>query len=150
MPAFDPWNDAELLGRHLARADAELLVVIGAEGWCGKCKRLRPAFEALCYAGMPSHVGWLWLDLEDHHEFLGEFIPPDLPLLLRWRKGLCVQAAVVEDIALDTAAGERVKLRPLAIEGTRLRDPHQDELAELPALWTEFVSESWAEGAARS
>ncbi|SFR79643.1 hypothetical protein SAMN05428960_1824 [Mitsuaria sp. PDC51] len=146
MPAFDPWNDAELLGRHLAREDAELLVVIGAEGWCEKCKRLRPAFETLCQAGMPSQVAWMWLDLEDHHEFLGEFIPPDLPLLLRWRKGFCVQAAVVEDIALDAAPNERVKLRPMHIEGTGVSDPNQGEAVELPALWGEFVAETWAEG----
>jgi hypothetical protein len=31
--------------------------------------------------------------------FLAGFIRPDLPLLLRWRAGACVQAAVVDDIA---------------------------------------------------
>lgn len=147
MPTFDPWNDAEKLGRHLAQKDSELLVVIGAEGWCEKCKRLRPALEAMCRASMPAQVSWLWLDLEDHHEFLGEFIPPDLPLLLRWRLGACVQAAIVEDIDLAAPPAERVKLQPLVIEGTQVRDPHQGGLMELPRLWSEFASTSWASGA---
>ncbi|RZI57109.1 MAG: hypothetical protein EOP37_21730 [Rubrivivax sp.] len=144
MPTFDPWNDAEKLGRQLAQTDSELLVVIGAEGWCEKCRRLRPAFEAMCHTSMPAHVAWFWLDLEDHHEFLGEFVPPDLPLLLRWRQGVCVQAAIVEGIDLGAPQAERVKLQSLVIQGTQVRDPHEGGLIELPRLWTEFATMSWA------
>lgn len=144
MPTFDPWNDAESLGRQLSRADAELLVVIGAEGWCEKCKRLKSAFDSLCQSGMPAYVAWMWLDLEDHHEFLGEFIPPDLPLLLRWRKGVCIQAAVIEGIAFDVAAQERVRMQPLILDGDRLLNPHQREWLEVPNLWDEFGAQTWA------
>lgn len=146
MPTFDPWNDAQALARQLARSDAELLVIIGAEAWCPKCLRLRPLFDALCADAMPTQVAWMWLDLEDHAEFLNGFIPPDLPLLLRWRQGVCVQAAIVEDIDLDAPPAERVSLKPLAIEGSQVRDPHQGELTELPRLWVEFASTSWAAG----
>lgn len=123
----------------------ELLVVLGAESWCSKCQRLRPAFEALA-VGMPEHVVPMWLDLEDHAEFLNGFIPPDLPLLLRWRQGVCVQAAIVEDIDLAAPPAERVSLKPLVIEGSQVRDPLQGELTELPRLWVEFASTSWAAG----
>jgi hypothetical protein len=145
MSALDPWLDAAALARRLRESGSELLVVLGAEGWCSKCQRLRPAFDVLV-VGMPDHVLPMWLDLEDHAEFLGGFIPPDLPLLLRWRQGICVQAAVVEDIDLAATPAERVSLKPLVIEGSRVRDPHQGELVELPELWSEFVSESWAAG----
>ncbi len=142
MPSFDSWNDAQALAQHLQRPDAELLVVIGAEGWCEKCRRLKPAFEALCASAMPEQVAWMWLDLEDHSDFLDGFIPPDLPLLLRWRAGVCVQAAVVEDIALDGLLAPRVRLKPLVdAEGS---DPAEDGPPDLPDLWAEFGNVAWA------
>ena len=122
------------------------MIVIGAEAWCQKCQRLRPAFDALCKSAMPSHVAWLWLDLEEHADFLSGFIPPDLPLLLRWRDGMCTQAAVVVDIDPSATPSDRVRLNPLSIEGSQLRDPHQGAMIELPSLWTEFVSTTWAMG----
>jgi thiol-disulfide isomerase/thioredoxin len=143
MTLRDPWNDAQAIAQRLRQIGTELLVVVGAEAWCDKCRRLRPAFERLS-AELPDHVLPMWLDLEDHAEFLGGFIPPDLPLLLRWRQGICMQAAVVEDIDLAATPAERVSLKPLVIEGSRVRDPHQGELVELPELWTEFAARSWA------
>jgi len=122
------------------------MIVIGAEAWCQKCQRLRPAFEAVCKVTVPPHVAWLWLDLEEHADFLSGFIPPDLPLLLRWRDGLCVQAAVVVNIDPDAAPFDRVRLNPLSIEGAQLRDPHQGALIELPQLWSEFAVADWAKG----
>jgi hypothetical protein len=144
MPAFDPWNEAQGLAQHLQRPDAELLVVIGAEAWCEKCRRLKPAFEALCASAMPDHAAWMWLDLEDHSDFLAGFIPPDLPLLLRWRQGVCVQVAVVENIAVDSPVAQRVRLKPLVDEVTA--NPIESDLRELPALWSEFGRAAWARG----
>lgn len=143
MPAFDPWSDAQALARHLQRPDAELLVVIGADGWCGKCRRLKPLFESLCTSSMPDQAAWIWLDLEDHDDFLGSFVPPDLPLLLRWRAGVCVQAAVVEDITVEGPLAPRVRMRPLLDEETG--DLFEGDRQELPSLWSEFARASaWA------
>ena len=144
MPTFDPWTDARALAGHLRGTGAELMVVIGAEAWCKKCERLRTAFDALCAAATPPHVAWLWLDLEEHGDFLSVFVPPDLPLLLRWKGGQCIQAAVVNDIDPSVSPFDRVRLSPLAIESTRVRDPHQGEMVELPRLWTEFTAATWA------
>jgi hypothetical protein len=142
MPAFDPWSDAQGLARHLQRPDAELLVVIGAEAWCEKCRRLKPLFEALCASAMPVQAAWMWLDLEDHSDFLAGFIPPDLPLLLRWRAGVCVQVAVVEDIAVEGPLAPRVRMRPLVDEETA--DLFEGDPLELPSLWSEFARVAWA------
>lgn len=138
MPTFDPWNDAQALAHHLAQPTAELLVVIGAESWCQKCKRLKPAFDTLCNQSMPAQVAWMWLDLEDHADFLDGFIPPDLPLLMRWRAGQCVQVAVVEDIQPELPPAERVRLRTLPSDGP-------DDVAP-PDLWESLKAVGWATG----
>ena len=136
---LDPWADASFISQHLRQPGAELLVVLGAEAWCPKCKRLRPAFEQMCQV-LPAHILWLWLDLEDHAEFLGNFIPPNLPLLLRWRAGQCVQAAVLQDI--DVAASDLaqcVRMQPLTLQGEHLVDAADEFLLPLPALWQQLA-----------
>ena len=144
-PGLDPWQDAAEIGRHLCRSGAELLVVIGAEAWCARCRRLRSRFEALCRAGMPPHVLWLWLDLEDHAGFIGNFLPPDLPLLLRWRAGQCVQAALVQDIDLAAIPPQpRVCLQELTLAGESLVDPNENTLLTLPPLWEMLSRGDWA------
>ncbi len=131
--ALDPWNDAQALATRLARPQAELLVALGAESWCQKCAALRPAFEALCAQQAHADLSWLWLDLEDHAEFLGDFVPEDLPLLLRWRQGRLQQVAVLEAIDPTPAPGalpERLRELPIS--------------AELPDLWAAFSARNWA------
>ena len=141
-PKLDLWNeaDAQAVAQHLSRPDAELLVVLGAAAWCTKCQRLHPAFEQLSQ-GLPPTVLPLWLDLEEHAEFIGDFIPPDLPLLLRWRRGHCIQAAVLQDIQPGASnPGERVRMQALEIDGDCLRDPHDEAMLKLPPLWKTLAS----------
>lgn len=78
---LDPWRDAETIAYRLGRTGSRLVVVLGAEAWCQKCRDLRPAFDRLAAQSHEADL-WLWLDLEDHAEFLGEHIPEDLPMLL--------------------------------------------------------------------
>jgi thiol-disulfide isomerase/thioredoxin len=134
---FNPWDHAQEIAHRLARPDAEFLTVVGAAGWCKRCQSLRPKFETLS-KDLPSHIVPLWLDLEEHAEFLDDFIPPDLPLLLRWRQGRCIQAAIIEGIS-DAPGASRVDLRTLAFEGTKLLDPNVGQSLELPALWEKFA-----------
>ncbi len=128
--ALDPWTDAQALAQRLRVPGAELLVALGAEAWCDKCKTLRPLFEQLCAAQAPAQVTWLWLDLEEHAEFLGDFVPEDLPLLLRWRAGQLIQAAVLE--AIDPTAQPFERLRDLPLP------------ADAPPLWAAFAQADWA------
>jgi hypothetical protein len=69
----------------------------------------------------------LWLDLEDHAEFIVDYIPEDLPLLLRYCAGHIVQAAVIEDVAAHTL---------------KLRDVPKPDIK--PTLWTVFLAQNWA------
>lgn len=132
---LDPWADSYAIAQWLCQPDAELLVVIGATGWCQKCQRLHPHFEQLA-AALPEQVLPLWLDLEDHAEFLGDFVPPDLPLLLRWCAGQCVQAAVLQDIdPIAVEPAQRVRMQPLMVRGEHLVDATDEFLMPLPALW---------------
>lgn len=136
---LNPWDHAEEISRRLAQPDAEFLTVIGASGWCTRCRDLQPRFEALS-RDLPGHVLPLWLDLEEHADFLGDFIPPDLPLLLRWKRGECVQAAIVEAIESNGSTQDQVRLRPLEFQGMRLLDPNQGSTVDLPPLWSEFAA----------
>lgn len=127
---LDPWDDAQMIAGRLAQPGAELLVVLGAEAWCQRCKGMRPGFEALRAAHAPAHAVWLWLDLEDHAEFLGDFLPEDLPMLLRWQAGVCVQAAVLESINLATTP---------AVRSREVELP-----AAPPEIWAALTQKGWA------
>jgi hypothetical protein len=132
---LDPWDDADTIARRLQVMGAELLVVIGAEAWCSKCARLRPLFDAAQAAQPAAHGVWMWLDLEDHAEFLGGFVPDDLPLLLRWRDGVCVQAALVLDVDAEADAATMAQgllPRSLAIP------------TDVPDLWAGFARGDWS------
>ena len=145
MPQLDPWLDAAELARRLRTEHTELLVVLGAEAWCTKCQRLRPLFDQLA-ANLPTHIAALWLDLEDHAEFIGTFVPPDLPLLLRWNQGRCVQAAVVQDIQPDVLdPTRRVLMQTLELRGDHLLDGEFDTPIQLPPLWILWSADSGAQ-----
>lgn len=131
LRSLAPWLDARLIAGRLQVAGAELLVALGAEAWCNKCKALRPAFEALCAAQAPAHVTWLWLDLDEHAALLGNFVPDDLPLVLRWRAGELVQAAVLRGIDPEARPGERLEGVPLP--------------PDAPALWVTLQQQDWAQ-----
>jgi len=78
---WDLWLDAAQLAERLSMADSRLVAVIGAESWCQKCRQIRPRFDAAAQLARPNET-WLWLDLEDHAEFIGTHIPDNLPMLL--------------------------------------------------------------------
>ena len=94
-PVFDPWNDAAEIGRILARPSGQLILVLGAEAWCEKCQSLKSSFEELALQA-PTHVVMLWLDLEEHAEFLGDYIPDSLPELCIYQRGMLVTKALLD------------------------------------------------------
>jgi thioredoxin-like negative regulator of GroEL len=93
--ALDPWNDASLLADRLSQKDAALFVIVGAEQWCEKCRDLRPHFDAYM-AQADSQDIWLWLDLEDHTDFMGDYMPDSLPMLIAYKGSKLVASQVLE------------------------------------------------------
>ena len=65
-----------------------LLVACLCAQWCGICRDWRAGFDALA-AQMPPDlvVRWVWIDVEDRADALGDYEPPDFPVLAVQRGG---------------------------------------------------------------
>ena len=105
--ALDPWNDAGLIAERLSKYSAALFVIVGAEQWCEKCRDLRPHFDSYM-AQADSQATWLWLDLEDHAEFIGDFMPESLPMLIAYKGNQLVafQILAVSPTVFDEAIAQ--------------------------------------------
>ncbi|QBE66536.1 thioredoxin [Pseudoduganella lutea] len=104
---LDPWDDASILADRLSNPNANLFVIIGAESWCAKCRELRPQFDELAKRADPSDV-WLWLDLEDHVDFIGDYVPDNLPMLVSYR-GARFQSCLHVHASLDVMSSSEEK-----------------------------------------
>lgn len=70
----DPYLPARLAGQNA------ILVACLCADWCGTCREYLPKFQALAER-LPTHV-FLWLDVEDHAELIGDDDIEDFPTLL--------------------------------------------------------------------
>lgn len=107
---LDPWTRAREIAERLAQPSARLVVVLGAESWCEKCRVFRAVFDDWAIQAEPPEIR-LWLDLEEHAEFIGAYLPPSLPMLFVYEGGRLSHAQVLEpDVTtLDSVlAGEQV------------------------------------------
>jgi thiol-disulfide isomerase/thioredoxin len=127
-PLLDPWDHAAQISEMLNHNGVELIIVLGAEQWCEKCALLRPKFEQLA-AQTTAHRIYLWFDLEDHAEFIGSFIPEDLPFMMRWQGGQCVQTAVITAIQMEQP-------KPITLREAQIP-------ADLPDLWQALTQPNW-------
>lgn len=91
---LDPWIDAQRLAERLGQPGARLVVVLGAQAWCQKCRDYYPEFEASA-AQAPANESHVWLDLEEHSVFVDPFVPEDLPLQLIYEAGQLLTASVI-------------------------------------------------------
>ncbi len=123
---LDPWRDAAEIARRLAQDGTELILLLGAEAWCRKCRALRPAFERLAEAA-PEHQILLWLDLDEHAPFLGDYLPDDLPELLIYHAGHLTGRSLL----------------PPGVDLAAMLD-HSAPAEDDPGLWWAFVQEDWA------
>ena len=104
---FDPWMHAQKLAERISKPGAALIVVIGAQSWCQKCRDIYPQFEQAAKTSA-AHESYIWLDLEEHAQFLGGFIPDDLPLSLRYQNARLVQAQLLrlDDAPMPVEVGD--------------------------------------------
>src|SRR5690606_22164003 len=68
-----------VLPDRLAAQNPTLVACLCAE-WCGTCREYLPKFQALAQR-LPTHV-FVWIDVEDHAELIGDDDIEDFPTLL--------------------------------------------------------------------
>jgi hypothetical protein len=118
------------LAHRLRQPDARLILVLGAEAWCEKCRQFRPLFEARATQAAP-HETWLWLDLEEHAEFLGDYLPQNLPQLLVYEGGRIIRHQTIEPT-------------DGSLEAALYADLFQENLID-PGLNRQFMRDDWAQ-----
>ena len=79
MPTFNPLLDLPALRSRLARHEGLLVVCYCAE-WCDTCRQYQPGFEALA-GQFPGHT-FIWVDIEENPELLGDDDVENFPTLL--------------------------------------------------------------------
>ena len=132
MDLLDPWRDAADIARRLQSDDAIFVVVIGAQSWCQKCRDIYPLWLELAQKLTQCA---LWLDLDEHQEFVGDFVPDDLPWLLIYRGDSVVVSSSVPHTAL---AALPVKLQALQLGADEPTLPD-------PGIRARFLCTNWAQ-----
>ncbi|HEX7387668.1 MAG TPA: thioredoxin family protein [Castellaniella sp.] len=79
MKLFNPATDLDALRERLAQ-DGGLRVACYCAAWCRTCDAYRPALESLA-ARLPAWT-FIWIDIEDSPEWLGDEDVEDFPTLL--------------------------------------------------------------------
>lgn len=128
---LDPWSDAAVIADRLSQHNTRFICVIGAEAWCETCRQFRPAFDASAVDARDDRNVWLWLDLEEHAEFLGDFIPESLPLLIVYQGNRLTHAMVPNDL---TTSGL----------GDLLRQPSHLAHPAVPDIRARMATVDWA------
>ncbi len=80
------WDHAEYISRTLKNKKSTLIILIGAEKWCQKCSLLKNEFN-LIFSSLKDNIIPLWLDLEDHSSFIGNYVPYNIPEIFIYRNG---------------------------------------------------------------
>jgi thioredoxin-like negative regulator of GroEL len=75
---LDPWENAAEIAQLLNQPNTALVIGLGAE-WCQLCTDFKPYFFHL--SETEKNILWLWYNLEEHEELLGNFYPETLPLV---------------------------------------------------------------------
>lgn len=134
MRVLDPWDDAALLAQRLQRNGAALVIVLGAEAWCDKCKTLKPFFDEQASMA-PESMVLLWLDLEEHAEFLGEYIPESLPELIVYQRGRLTHKTLLNGEPESFVQALRSPPGPAATPGS----------ADDPGIYRRLIQPDWAQ-----
>ncbi|MGN6389444.1 MAG: thioredoxin family protein [Burkholderiaceae bacterium] len=82
MPFFDLSSDDRAGLAGLLREDNWIVACLCAD-WCDVCKQYRPGFAALA-AQHPDKL-FLWIDIEDHADVVGDLDVDNFPTLLMQR-----------------------------------------------------------------
>lgn len=116
MPLLSPDTDAAAL--HAGIRSGQLLVACLCAEWCGTCRSYRTTFTEL--AQRHPECCFVWVDVEDHADALGDFDVENFPTLLVQRGSdvlffgpVLPHAGVVEGLlSRDLSAASAVAAAP--------------------------------------
>ncbi|MFB9245432.1 thioredoxin [Massilia antarctica] len=130
MSMLDPWDHASALAQRLQAPESRLMIVVGAEAWCARCREVRPDVDALA-ARAPDDETWLWLDMEDHGQFLGDYQPGNLPMMFVYRGQRLVSATFLDNGATLERAATGAPMHP-------------DDIPADPGIRARLLQQDWA------
>lgn len=125
---LNPWDEAKEIATRLQSTSANLIIVLSAESWCQKCRDIRPVFEIVINS-TPSNDVYLWLDIDAHNEFIGDYIPQDLPEIFIYKNKIINQRGI---LSVDN---EKLSIRSSNINMQE---------GKLPPFWERFTKNDWA------
>lgn len=128
---LDPWADAATIAGRLSNEATRLVIVIGAESWCATCREFKLHFDAIALQQNKPQQVWLWLDLEDHAEFIGDFVPDSLPFMVSYQGDVLTHTLIPQ-------VGSVATLTEL------LAQPKHIEFADVPDLRQRLLRVDWA------
>lgn len=79
MTTFDPQHNMAALAERLRGHDGMIVACLCA-AWCDTCTQYRPSFQELAER-WPQHL-FVWIDIEENPEFLGDEDVENFPTLL--------------------------------------------------------------------
>ena len=129
MDLLDPWDDAQRIADRLRLPDGTLHVFIGMESSCIKCAILRQVWNEYVTA-LPADDNqvWMWLDTDEHGEFLGDYIPNDPPVYIRYKNGTRTVIASLKGFSSG-----------------QLEIQAQDEAQSIPDFYVALTNDNWSE-----
>lgn len=129
---LDAWNDFSKI-KHILNNKTESIIILLGASWCHKCDPVKKSIMRMTENVTPS-VHWLWLDLEGHCEFLGNFSPETIPLVWVYQgEHLIRHGAVEDDKDSELDFFEFIQSIPIANGATPESDIRQFLLAEYRA-----------------
>lgn len=92
---LDAWNDFSKIKHILSDIHESIVIILGAS-WCHKCDPIKTTVLHMTKQDTPG-IHWLWLDIEDHCEFLGDYYPDTIPLAWVYQGEHLIRHGLLED-----------------------------------------------------
>lgn len=114
---LDPWDNAAEIAHLLNQPNTALVIGLGAE-WCQLCTDFKPHFLQL--AATEKNILWLWYNLEEHEELLGDFYPETLPLVWMYQGSKLIRYGTPTELNNSSESGiiDFIQSIPIADEAT--------------------------------
>ena len=118
-------------------ADRRLLVACLCAAWCGSCREYRTTFETLG-RGFAEQADFVWIDVEDEADALGDLDIEDFPTLLIAHGH---ETLFLGPVTPQPQTAERLVRSALALELEAATTAHPELPAQVRAVATRAASD---------